>query len=210
MRPALTPAQARLFVYLRDRIERSEPVPTYREMCAEFGWSSTATVRDHLTAMARKGYLQMSRRLARRITLRPLDLSLVTRVPIVGTVVAGVPSLAEESWEGRIPIPSEWAGSGSYFAVRVQGDSMNGAGIFSEDIVIARRQESAANGQLVVALVEGEATVKRLRKKGKFVSLVPENPSYQPIRIRTESASITGVVVGLLRSYRGRKGRSVR
>lgn len=201
----LTLIQARILAAIRRRADRGEPVPTYRDLCAEFGWSSTGTARDHLQALARKGYLELSGgRAHRQIRLREEPLAVI-RVPVVGRVVAGSPITAEENVEGRIPVPAEWAGRGAHFALRVTGDSMKDAGILDGDHVIVRQQASAEDGDIVVATLEGETTLKRLRRRGRLVSLVAENPCYRPIEVRTDAAVIHGVVVGLLRGYCNRK-----
>jgi repressor LexA len=202
----LTPAQAQVLVALRRRIDRGEPAPTYRELCAEFGWSSTGTVRDHLRALQRKGYIELSGgRGHRQVRLREHALAVI-HVPLVGQVVAGVPVMAEENVEGRIPVPADWIGGGLHFALRVSGDSMRDAGILAGDHVVVRQQATAQDGDIVVAALEGETTLKRLRRREKRVLLVAENASYDPIELRTESATIQGVVVTVIRSYKALSG----
>lgn len=200
MNESLTPTQRQVFAAIRDRLDRGEPVPTYRELCQQFRWSSTGTVRDHLRALERKGFLQRSGSRHRQIRLLREQVP-VSRVPLLGRVVAGSPTTAEEHVDGYLPVPAEWTTSGNHFAVRVDGFSMEGAGILDGDIAIARQQECAAQGDIVVATVEGKTTLKRFKETSAGVTLLAENPGYQSIPIRTEDACIQGVVVGLLRSY---------
>lgn len=203
-----TPAQARVLAAIQQRVDQGEPAPTYREICREFGWSSTGTVRDHLRALARKGYVDLSGPQHRQVRLRGEPFA-VSRVPVVGRIAAGVPVLSEENIEARIPVPEEWTARGTYFALRVKGDSMIGAGIFEGDHVVVRQQTDAVDGDIVVATVDGETTLKRLRHEGPSRVLVAENLRYRPIRLRSDAALIQGVVVGLLRSFRRRGPRWV-
>jgi repressor LexA len=198
----LTAIQARVLAALRRRVDRGEPVPTYRELCAEFGWGSTGTARDHVRALERKGYVELAGG-HRHLRLRE-EHTPVARVPLVGRVVAGVPVTAEENVEQRIPVPAEWTVRGTHFALRVVGDSMRDAGILDGDQVVVRQQSTANDGDIVVATIEGETTIKRLRVRGQRRTLVPENPRFRPIDIRSESAVVQGVVVGLLRAYDAR------
>ena len=195
----LTSMQAEVLAAIRNRLERGEPAPTYRELCAEFGWASTGTARDHLQALERKGHVELPGGGGhRQIRLRS-HARHATQVPVIGRVVAGVPVLAEQNIERRIAVPAEWLDRSPHFALRVAGDSMSGAGILEGDCVIVRQQETAEDGEIVVATLEGESTLKRLRRRGKRYALVAENPRYAPIEIGTEAAAILGVVVGLMR-----------
>ncbi len=198
----LTPTQRRLLDSIRGHLDRGEPSPTYRELCAEFGWTSTGTVRDHLHALARKGFIRLSGRNSHRRLCLNEELSDVKRVPIVGRIVAGRPITGYENIEGELPVPGQWAGRSTCFAVRVAGDSMQDAGILEGDHVVVRQQANANDGDIVVATLEGETTLKRLRKRGNRAMLVADNPRYYPIEVKTESAVVQGVVLGLLRSYR--------
>jgi repressor LexA len=178
-------------------VDQGEPAPTYRELCAEFGWASTGTIRDHLRALVRKGHVELTGK-HRQIRLRN-ERAAIARVPLVGRVVAGVPVISDENIEQRIPVPAAWATRGTFFALRVAGDSMRGAGILQGDQVVVRQQSVAADRDIVVATIEGETTIKRLRLRGRRVMLVPENPRYRSIEVRAEEAIIQGVVVGLMR-----------
>jgi repressor LexA len=196
----LTAIQVRVLQALRRRAEHNEPPPTYRELCFEFHWASTGTVRDHLKALSRKGHVELGGGRA-RLTRLTEETRSVTTVPIVGHIAAGVPVTAEENLQGRIGVPSEWVRAGVHFAVRVVGESMVGAGISEGDVVLVRKQETGEEGEVVVATLDGETTLKRLRKGGGRVRLVAENPRFKTVDVRTESAVIQGVVVGLLRRF---------
>lgn len=187
---------------LKFRLQRGEPGPTYRELCSELGWKSTGTVRDHLKVLARKGLVELARGRARLTRLKGAEYR-PTTVPVVGSVTAGVPVSAEEVSDSLISVPTDWVGSRVDFAVEVSGDSMQGADIINGDLVLVRKQSTADDGNVVVVTLDGETTLKTLRKRGNQVSLVAENPRYRAIDVRTESAVLQGVVVGLVRKFRG-------
>ena len=167
--------------------------PTVREICNAVGLQSTATVHYHLNALRDAGLIEMDEMKKRAISLP--DAQRADRIPVVGVVTAGVPILATENIEGYIP----WDGESGCFVLRVRGDSMIGAGILDGDKVVVRPQPDAENGQIVVALLDDSATVKRLKKTGRDVWLMPENPSYEPIP--GSEAKILGRVKALIREY---------
>ena len=195
-----TQIQAKVLAAIEQRLEHRDSAPSYRDLCKEFGWSSTGTVRDHLRALARKGYIDLSGPGHRQVKLR-VERPLITRVPLVGRVAAGTPILAEENIEGYLPVPMEWTSHGTNFALRVHGNSMIDAGIQEGDYVVVRQQVDAKHGDIVVAAIEGETTLKRLWRSSRYVVLRPENPRYSPIKVQTASSMIQGVVVGLMRTY---------
>lgn len=192
----LTPAQAGLLAALRRRRDRGEAAPTYRELCAEFGWASTGTARDHLQVLARKGYVVLGGGKARQVRL-PENPPLVRRVPLLGSVVAGRPQTAEEREDGAVSVAADWLDSGPHFALRVEGDSMEGAAIVDGDVVLVREQRTGCDGDIVVATLDGETTLKRLRIRDDGIWLEPENQKYKPIR--ADAPLIQGVVVALVR-----------
>ena len=167
--------------------------PTVREICNAVGLQSTATVHYHLNALRDAGLIEMDEMKKRAISLP--DAQRADRIPVVGVVTAGVPILATDNLEGYIP----WDGESGCFVLRVRGDSMIGAGILDGDKVVVRPQPDAENGQIVVALLDDSATVKRLKKTGRDVWLMPENPSYEPIP--GNEAKILGRVKALIREY---------
>ena len=167
--------------------------PTVREICNAVGLQSTATVHYHLNALRDAGLIEMDEMKKRAISLP--DAQRADRIPVVGVVTAGVPILATENIEGYIP----WDGESGCFVLRVRGDSMIGAGILDGDKVVVRPQPDAENGQIVVAIVGDEATVKTFYKEKGHFRLQPENSTMEPI-IVTETA-ILGKVISVVRNY---------
>lgn len=204
----LTPAQAELLATIRDRASRGEPAPSYRDLCAEFGWASTGTARDHLRALARKGYITLGGGRARQVRLVDAPAA-VARVRMLGRVVAGRPEAAAELDEGEIAVPAAWLTRGRHFALAVDGDSMRDAAILDGDTVVVREQITAKDGEIVVATVEGETTVKRLKIGIDGIRLVAENSRYVPIDVHGE-VTIHGVVVAVMRSLANQADASVR
>jgi repressor LexA len=197
----LTRVQAQVLESLRKHAERGDPTPTYRELCRQFGWKSTGTIRDHLRALANKGFVTLTKR-HRNIRLCE-DRPAAVFVPVLGRVVAGIPVLSEQTVERHVPIPSEWISGQKLFALKVAGDSMRDAGILEGDHVILRQAVNPNNGDIVVATIEGETTVKRFRFRNRRPTLFAENPAYKPIELGRNSI-VQGIVVGLFRSYRDR------
>jgi repressor LexA len=206
----LTRIQAQVLAAIRRRLDEGAPAPTYRDLCAEFGWASTGTARDHLRVLERKGYLELPGGRAHRQVRLTEESQPMARVPLVGRVVAGIPIIADKNVEARIPVPAEWIGRSAHFALLVSGDSMKDAGILDGDCVVVRHQTTADDGEIIVVTLDGETTLKRLRRRGRRVTLMAENTRYRPIEVQTDTAVIQGVVVGLLRAYdsRRRHGRS--
>jgi repressor LexA len=196
----LSPVQEKIAAVFRDAASAGAAPPTLRELCAHFGWRSTGTARDHLRALVRKGVLRRERG-ARNY--RVVGASGGAAVPIVGRVSAGSPVLALEHRDGDVTVPAAWTrGRAPAFAVRVDGESMVGAGILDGDIVVARATADVRDGQIVVARIGDVVTVKRLRLRGRRSLLVPENAAFAPIEV-TDDTSVDGVVVGLVRDVVG-------
>lgn len=191
----LNPKALQILEYIRDRIDDGLP-PSVREICAALDIKSTSTAHKYLGELRERGLIEKGDRLNRAITL-PDDRSV--RVPLVGTVTAGQPILAVEEIEGYIPYRSRHLHSRDLFALRVRGESMINAGILDGDIVVVRRTPTAENGDIVVALVEDEATVKRFYKEKGHFRLQPENDEMEPIIV--DSVSILGRVISLMREY---------
>lgn len=191
----LTPKQRRVLDFILERLHTVGSPPTIREIARHFGFSSTGSPRVHLRALAKKGYLRLNPQISRGIEV----LARAIGIPIVGRVKAGGPELAVEDVEGYLDLSRLFPGEESLFALRVKGDSMVGMGIMDGDLVIVRRQPSAKEGEIVVALIGEEATVKRFFKESEGVRLEPANPAYEPIVSR--DAIIVGRVVGLIRGY---------
>lgn len=186
--------QDEILAFIQDYMQKNSYAPSVREIGEAVGLKSTATVHYHLSALQQQGLLSMERDKRRSISL---PTGSAGRIPIVGVVTAGHPILAQERVEGYLPIDGPTA---DRFALRVRGESMIGAGILDGDLVIVRQQSEALNGQIVVALIGDEATVKRLHFDRDGVWLLPENPAFEPIDGR--EARILGRVVGLVRDYR--------
>jgi repressor LexA len=199
----LTPRQRRIIDFIRATVRERGYPPTVREIGEAVGLTSSSSVHSQLANLERKGVLRKDPTKPRALTMSaPDDPS--TRgvvVPLVGRIAAGAPVLAEENLEGYLTVPAEFADDHDHFALRVQGDSMVGAGILDGDYVVVRSQPDAGSGDVVAALLPGaagdEATVKRLKRRGAKITLVPENPAMQPFEM-TEG-SILGKVVAVLR-----------
>ncbi len=199
----LTDRQEKILRYLADTLKERGYPPSVREIGSAVGLSSSSTVHAHLAQLEKKGYIRRdpSRSRAIEIVDKALDArpsKEVLNVPLVGRVTAGNPVLAMQNIEDYFPVPAEFVGSGEFFMLRVRGDSMVNAGILDGDHVIVRRQDTALNGEIVVALVgDDEATVKRLYREKGHVRLQPENPHMEPI-VATD-VRVLGKVVGLVR-----------
>lgn len=223
----LTHRQKEIVEFVGERLRSAGTSPTVREIGQRFGIASPGAVRNHVDALLKKGALLKIPGISRGLRPAPQaaggtpprvreevvryetqDCGMRSRlpdmswIPILGQVVAGQPLLSEETLEGHISVDrSLLPKSGSVFALKVKGDSMIRAGIHEGDLVLVRKQEDAESGDVVVGLVEGEATVKRLERKGKETWLKPENPAYRKIRFGKEGGEdrILGRVVGLIR-----------
>lgn len=192
----LSPMRQKILDYISAYTDDNGYPPSVREICQAVGLRSPSTVHSHLKILQDAGLLEKGEGKTRSITLKNHS-SGVKKIPILGVVTAGLPILMQEDILGYIPFEYH---AGEYFALRVRGDSMIGAGILEGDAVIVRRQETADNHAIVVAMLEDEATVKRLLLKKGQVWLMPENPTYDPID--GSQASILGLVVAVYREYR--------
>lgn len=199
----LSPREDQILKLLRQGISENGYPPTVREICAQTGLKSTATVHGYLKKLEKKGYLKKADDKPRAITLIDNDdffsASIeATLVPLVGEVAAGAPILANENIEATYPLPRDMVKGEECFLLRVRGESMIEAGIFPDDLVLVRRQQTASNGDIVVALLEDEATVKRFFREKDVIRLQPENSTMSPIYAK--NLSILGKVIGLIRS----------
>lgn len=192
----LTESQQKVYDYLKSRTQNGLP-PTVREICAATGLKSTSSVHAHLKTLERGGYITRDAGLNRAIHL-PGEQGTI-QVPIVGRVAAGLPILAVEEVDGYVPFCPPHRGNDEYFALNVRGDSMKNAGILNGDIVVTQKTPTARDGEIVVALIEDEATVKRLFREKDRVRLQPENPDFKPIYAK--DVSILGKVVAVFRYY---------
>ena len=200
----LTRMQKVVYNYLKTQIKENGYPPSVREICDAIGLSSTSSVHAHLETLAAKGWIRRSKSKNRSIEILEegfySPIRELVNIPILGTVAAGAPIYAVENVEDTFPIPVEYLQTSSdHFMLRVRGDSMIEAGIFNGDLVIVRQQNTATNGDIVVALVDDSATVKTYYKERGRFRLQPENSEYSPIIV--DEVVILGLVTGLFRKY---------
>ena len=177
MRP-LTDKQKRVLDFVRKTIFRNGCPPSVREICAEFRFASTSTARAHLSALVKKGYLERHFHASRGIRLVP-EVEEQSGLPILGRVAAGTPILAVENLEGHLPLGRMYPPDCGFFCLSVHGDSMKDAGILDGDYAVVRSKPDFEDGEIGVAVLDGEATVKRLRRRNGKVELVPANDAYE-------------------------------
>ena len=201
----LTRRQKEILDYLDGFIRRRGYAPTMEEICDRFGLGSVATVHKHLTNLEDKGAIRRRMHRSRAIEITPARRrARAQEIPLLGRVAAGAPIEAIEV-EESIAIPEEFVrGDTTTYALLVEGDSMVLDGICDGDYVIVERRPTAANGETVVAVVDGAATVKKLYRERGRIRLQPANPAHQPLIVRDRDVEIRGVVVALLRRYRPR------
>lgn len=190
--------QEAMLACIRSSLERRGFPPSVRELQDAAGLKSPSSVVYHLKRLEEQGAIRRSPATSRSIELTEKPPA-SAGVPLLGQVPAGMPLLAEENFVDLIGVPAAWLGEGRHFALTVRGDSMVGAGIMDGDIVVLRSTQQVEQGTIGVAMIDGEATVKRIFYDADHVRLMPENPAYPPITSRT--ATIVGKVVGLIRTY---------
>ncbi|WP_410768594.1 transcriptional repressor LexA [Fontibacillus sp. BL9] len=198
--------QQAILEFIRNEVRMKGYPPSVREIGEAVGLASSSTVHGHLDRLEKKGFIRRDPTKPRAIELLGQEDSdsigmfahSITRVPVVGKVTAGVPITATENIEDYFPLPQHYSADGEIFMLSVMGDSMIEAGIHNGDYVIVRQQQTANNGDIVVAMTEDdEATVKTFYKEKDHIRLQPENPTMEPIRLK--HVSILGKVVGLFR-----------
>ncbi|WP_432824499.1 transcriptional repressor LexA [Dactylosporangium sp. CA-092794] len=198
-----SPRQQSILTVIRESIERRGYPPTVREIGAAVGLGSPSSVAHHLKAMERQGLLRRDRHGPRAVDIRGPNDAMAqgadpgVPVPLLGTIAAGGPILAEQLPDDELTLPTTLVGHGTLFALHVKGDSMIEAAICDGDIVVVRQQAVADNGDIVAAMLDGEATVKAYRVRDGHVELVPRNPHYQVIP--GDDAVILGKMVCVLR-----------
>ena len=221
-RPAtdINTKQRKILDFIVERIIENHMPPTVREICEFIGLSSTSSVASHLSALERFGYIKkrtnknrcielteksMPSNTSRSVIEQPEDNQeefsshgiMMRNVPLVGQVQAGMPITATEHTEAVFPLPEQLTGTSECFMLRVKGESMIDIGMYEGDMLIVRNQNTANNGDIVVARIGDEATVKRFYKEKDHIRLQPENPEFQPIM--TKECHIEGLVIGLIR-----------
>lgn len=195
--PKKTQMTEQIYEYLKAVIPQQGYAPSVREICEAVGLKSPSTVHFHLKRLQEQGLIEKGDFKGRAIVL--VEKQAKNRIPIVGNVAAGAPILAQECIDDYLTFECNGR-ENEYFALRVRGESMLGAGILPDDLVVVRRQQTASNGEIVVALLGDEATVKRLSRRDGGVWLLPENEAYQPIDGR--EAQVLGKVTAVVRQYR--------
>tara|TARA_R110000868_G_scaffold180754_2_gene421426 strand:- start:10507 stop:11124 length:618 start_codon:yes stop_codon:yes gene_type:complete len=203
---AITKKQKEVFDYIVGYSGKNGYAPTQREIKDHFGFKSFGSVQTYLKYLVNAGYLETDWNARRGITLSTAEQappSDVEEIPWLGDVAAGVPIEAIENPSETIPVPkSMLAKGGNYFALSVRGDSMIEAGILEGDVIVCKQQAQANNGQIVIAVVDGEATLKTINKVKKGFELIPSNSRMKPFLVGPDQDfRIAGVLVGLLRSY---------
>jgi repressor LexA len=197
----LTDRQAQILNFIREHIAGTGFPPTRAEIARALGFRSANAAEDHLQALARKGVIALLPGTSRGIRVLAAAESEEEGLPIVGRVAAGAPVLAREHIEAHCPIDANFFKPRANYLLRVRGMSMRDAGILDGDLLAVHRTALAHNGQIVVARLHDEVTVKRLRQRGAVVRLMPENPEFDPIVVdlRREPLVIEGIGVGVLR-----------
>ncbi|MFG1173072.1 transcriptional repressor LexA [Erwiniaceae bacterium CAU 1747] len=196
---ALTARQQQVYDLIRDHINQTGMPPTRAEIASQLGFRSPNAAEEHLKALARKGVIEIVSGASRGIRLMMEE---VDGLPLIGRVAAGEPLLAEQHIEGHYQVDPELFKPNADFLLRVSGMSMKDIGIMDGDLLAVHKTEEVRNGQVVVARIDDEVTVKRLKKQGNIVHLLPENSDFQPIVVdlRQQTLTIEGLAVGVIRN----------
>lgn len=217
----LTARQEQILNLIRDAIENTGFPPTRAEIAAELGFRSANAAEEHLQALARKGAIEISPGTSRGIRLRDMGMEhglerlpnrqmalrhpslMQLSLPLVGRVAAGSPILAQEHIETTYNVDSSLFSAKPDYLLKVRGMSMRDAGIFDGDLLAVKKADNAKNGQIIVARLGDDVTVKRYRKTGSLIELLPENPDFEPIRVepQRDDFALEGLAVGLLRAW---------
>jgi repressor LexA len=201
----LTARQADILEFIRDAVKQTSLPPTRAEICTTFGFKSPNAAEEHLRALARKGAIELSSGTARGIQLAEQvagTLVSIIALPVIGRVAAGSPILAEQNVDRNVPVDPAMFNPKADYLLKVKGLSMRDVGILDGDLLAVHSQSEARNGQIVVARLDNEVTVKRFFKKGSTVELVAENPDFEPIIVdlRRDPLAIEGLAVGIIRA----------
>jgi len=195
----LTRRQQEILQLIRDAVRATGLPPTRAEICQAFGFASPNAAEDHLRALARKGVIELAEGIARGIRLVGAE---PAGMPLIGRVAAGQPILAEQHVQGHYQVDPALFTPQADYLLQVRGMSMRDVGILDGDLLAVHRTAEARNGQIVVARLQDEVTVKRLRRNGPIVELLPENPEFSPIVVdlRQDFLAIEGLAVGVIRN----------
>lgn len=194
--------QEKILEFIKQEIREKGYPPSVREICEAVSLKSTSTVHGHLQRLEKKGLLHRDDMKPRAIEVlagKERETENIVSVPVIGEVAAGVPIPAEQEFIEEMPLPESFVGSGEHFILNVRGTSMIDAGIRDGDMVVVRRQQTADSGEIVVAMIDGEATVKRFFRENGHFRLQPENETMEPIIV--DDVIILGKVTALLRQY---------
>jgi len=206
----LTARQEQILNLIKDAIENTGFPPTRAEIAAELGFKSANAAEEHLQALARKGAIEISPGTSRGIRLigasldavPPVATALMMSLPLIGRVAAGSPMLAQEHVESHYSIDAALFSGKPDYLLKVRGESMRDAGIMDGDLLAVKKTDSAKNGQIVVARIGNEVTVKRYKKTGALIELFPENSDFKVITVKPDDEfALEGLAVGLLRSW---------
>ncbi|HSF20389.1 MAG TPA: transcriptional repressor LexA [Vicinamibacteria bacterium] len=198
----LTKKQRAIYEFLKEYRRENGMPPSYEEIRRKFGFASLNSARKHLLQLHRKGYIKSPWKNQKRalVIVRREEDPTAVNLPLLGTVAAGRPLDASET-QDLVPVPESLLRQGEHFALRVSGSSMVEDGILDGDVLVVQSRDTADPGQTVVALVDGEATVKRFYRQGDSIELRPANPRFEPIVVKPELVNLRGVVVGLVRKF---------
>ncbi len=207
MAAKISKKQQMILDYLKDEVSKKGYPPSVREICSAVGLKSTSTVHAHLTRLEELGFIRRDPTKPRAIEIFDMDHAPVSNVvnmardtqfvPIIGEITAGQPILAVESFDETFPMPSEYVDDGTYFMLKIKGESMIEAGILDRDLVLVKQQNEANNGDIVVAMIDDSATVKTFYKEKNQIRLQPENSGMSPIYL--DDVRILGKVKGVFR-----------
>lgn len=204
MAQRISAKQQEILEFIKEEILKRGYPPAVREICEAVHLKSTSSVHSHLETLEKNGYIRRDPTKPRAIEIVDDSFQMVRRemtsIPVVGTVAAGMPILAQQNIEGYFPVPADIVPTGETFVLKVQGDSMINVGIFDGDQIFVQQCNTARNGDIVVALVEDSATVKTFYKENDHIRLQPENDSMEPIIV--EDCAILGKVFGVFRLCR--------
>jgi repressor LexA len=200
----LSVKQQQILEFIKKEVRDKGYPPSVREICEAIGLKSTSTVHGHLSRLEKKGYIRRDPTKPRAIEVLNLEpiaeyTQELVHIPIVGTITAGTPILAVENIEDTFPLPVQYVNNDDMFMLKVRGESMIEAGIFDKDLILVRQQQVAQNGDIVVALIEDYATVKKFYKEKDHIRLQPANSTMTPIIV--QDCSVLGKVVGLFRKF---------
>lgn len=198
----ITKQQEKILNYIRSEVTTKGYPPSVREICKAVGLKSTSTVHGHLSKLEKYGYIRRDPTKPRAIEILSNDNNIINKkevveIPVVGKVTAGLPILAVEHIEDTFPVPLDFLDDNKHFMLTIRGDSMINAGILNGDYVLVKQQQTANNGDIVVAMIEDEATVKKFYKEKDYIRLQPENSSMDPIIV--SNVMILGLVKGVFR-----------